>query len=314
MSIRLIRESSETPNITNRDDARMVRYAYSGMNGVVKSFGNELAYNASGGKFTVGTGRIVLQGWEVDIEGSGWEINLSSVSSMQSYVIYLELSLGTETAEIKASYLTGSTFPEIDLGDDLTQYPDGTARLPLYRFTISSSGTFSSVSKLVSTIPYAADKFSDIESRLEKLGFKEGSVVPPSGTSDVTISVNNNFLKRQGNYVIGTLAYSVSCGYVSDSQLPNKLTLIGTIPKEFLPASDTYISISFVGSELYYYTAPDTSTIYDIITTGERVWTGKIEAATGKITLYLANASYYDTAFAPASMIIQFGYEAKPLT
>ena len=36
MAIRLIRENSDTPNITNKDDARMIRYAYGGQNGYVK--------------------------------------------------------------------------------------------------------------------------------------------------------------------------------------------------------------------------------------------------------------------------------------
>lgn len=313
MSIRLIRQSSETPNITNRDDARMVRYAYSGMNGVVKSFGSELSYNASGGKFAVGTGRIVLQGWEVDIEGSGWEISLSSVSSTQRYVIYLELSVGSETAEIKASYLTGSAFPTIDPGDDLTQYPDGTARLPLYQFAVSSGGSFSSIKKLVSTIPYTADKISDIEIRLEKLGFKKGSAVPMSSTSDVTITVQKNELKRQGNYVIGTLAYAISCGYLFDSQMPEKFETIGILPLQFLPLEDTYVNISFSGSQLMYYTPPGSSMMYDIVTPSDRVWVGKIESASGRIVLESPIATYYDTTFLPTSMLIQFGYEAKPL-
>ena len=36
MSIRLIRQESQTPNVTNHDDARMVRYAYGGFDGFVK--------------------------------------------------------------------------------------------------------------------------------------------------------------------------------------------------------------------------------------------------------------------------------------
>ena len=37
MSIRLIRQESETPNVSNHDDARMVRYAYGGYDGFVRA-------------------------------------------------------------------------------------------------------------------------------------------------------------------------------------------------------------------------------------------------------------------------------------
>lgn len=316
MSIRLVRESSESPNITNRDDARMVRYAYNGMNGVVKSFGNELSYNASGGKFTIGTGRIVLQGWEVDIEGSAWELDVSSVTSGRRYVIYLEVNVAAEIAEIKASYLIGSAFPEIDPGDDLTAYPDGIARLPLYQFVVSNGGSYSLLEKLVPTIPYAADKFSDIESRLEKLGFKEGSVVPPSGTSDVTISVNNNFLKRQGNYVIGRLTYNITAKYIGISGLITNLLNFGLIPFSFLPTTDTVIKITVTGTNAKIVEAPDwSSSAIEVRIAGGYLVDAIISASDGTISL---NGNAPDNAagvlFSPNKVDITFGYEARPLT
>ena len=36
MGVRLIRQNSNTPNVTNIDDARMVRYAYGGYDGYVR--------------------------------------------------------------------------------------------------------------------------------------------------------------------------------------------------------------------------------------------------------------------------------------
>lgn len=63
MPVRLIRENSDTPNITNRDDARMIRYAYGGQNGFVKGRGTELSHTVNGNVFTINSGLINLQGW-----------------------------------------------------------------------------------------------------------------------------------------------------------------------------------------------------------------------------------------------------------
>lgn len=160
MSIRLIRQSSDTPNITNRDDTRMTRFAYGGIDGVVQGFGSELSYAVSGSKFVLNSGCIVLQGWEVDVEGTGWELDLSTVVGTQYHLVYLEVSVGVESAVIKSTYLTGST-PSIDFGDDLTKYPEGTARLPLYSFVIEN-GTIHSVVKKFSTLSYYGEKLNSL--------------------------------------------------------------------------------------------------------------------------------------------------------
>ena len=167
MAVRLVRKASETPNITNRDDVKMVRYAYGGYNGIVKNYGRELLPFFSGGELHLSTGRIVLQGWEVDLDGDGWGFISSISSGSQYYVAYLELSLITETAEIKTTYKTGS-YPEIDPGDDLTQFPSGIARLPLCQFQIVN-GKIAEANRVAPVIPYLTQKVLDLENDLKKL-------------------------------------------------------------------------------------------------------------------------------------------------
>ena len=258
MAIRLLRESSETPNITNKDDVRMIRYAYGGYNGVVQKYGEELAGSASGGTFRIGSGRVVLHGWEVEVEGDGWTLDLSSISSgAYYYTVYLEVNAELETAEIKYLYDTAQ-HPTIDPGDNLTEASSGTARLELYHFTVSY-GTISDVTRVCVIIPYGKynydtlldrqkgfesntgknfssvnDKLSthtsqigSIESRLSRLGFRQGSC-SVSGAS--TIQVNS--LKRQGNYVIMDVIF-----YTSNS------VFTVYIPSGFRPKSSVPISI-----------------------------------------------------------------------
>ena len=224
MSVKLLRESSDTPNITNRDDTRMIRYAYGGIDGVVKNFGNELSYTVTNSKFILNSGRIVLQGWEVDVDN--WELDLSTVTGTQYHLVYLEVNVAVETAVIKSAYLTGFV-PNIDTGNDLTKYPEGTARIPLYNFKYSYND-FEYITRVFSLIEYSADRLSSIENRLTKLGFREGAVIPVDGST-----VETNILKRQGNYVIGKFSTRHEEGfpYIVDDDYMQ----IGSVPPEFVP-------------------------------------------------------------------------------
>lgn len=132
MPLTLVRKSSIEPNITNRDDARMIRYAYGGYDGYVKGFGSELEATIDSPKevLHIGSGRIVLQGWEVDIDEAGVE---TQILSSASNAVYLEINLLTETAAIYNMYATGDNEPYVPEGDDLTASPNGVARLVLFR-------------------------------------------------------------------------------------------------------------------------------------------------------------------------------------
>lgn len=168
MGVRLVRESSQTPNITNKDDAKMVRYAYGGYDGVVKGYGQELGYTYENGIFKIGSGRVVLQGWEVDIDESGWTLNLKSVTGTRYYTVYLEVNLVTEKAELKSQHST-LAYPSIEPGDDLTNAPNGIANLVLYQFKLVN-GLIALIETKVQKINYVKDfaetltqKITDLE-------------------------------------------------------------------------------------------------------------------------------------------------------
>lgn len=186
MGLRLIRQESDTPNVSNHDDARMVRYAYGGYDGYVKNRGQEVGHAVSGTSFVVQSGVLSLQGWEVEVDANGVSIPTSaSVTNKTYFSVYLEVNCATDTAEIKSLTDTAG-FLDVPAGDDLTENTIGTARLLLYHFT-ATSGVIADVEKLVQEIPYGVDalnaaqseneqKFSEIEQRLDELGFSEASI------------------------------------------------------------------------------------------------------------------------------------------
>lgn len=152
MSIKMVREPSETPNITNIDDIVPFRYAYGNQNGYVKDRGSEISYSINGSQFTVNSGRLVLQGVECDISASGVTLTIDSVAELRYYVAYLQVNLALNTVTILTAYDT-VTYPTISRGDDLTELPTGTANLPLYKFT-ANGGVISNVEKIVNEINY----------------------------------------------------------------------------------------------------------------------------------------------------------------
>lgn len=181
MALRLVRKSSDTPNITNQDDVKMVRYAYGGIDGVVKDYGQELvAAYPTNGVFTIQSGRLVFQGWEIDVPEGGETITLYAPPSIVYYAIYLELNIISETATIKSTYGL-SEYPEISAGDDLTEVPNGVARLPLYRFTLNN-GVTTAFEKLIEIIPYAKDNY--LSKRFEGAFEKDGQRVKHATDAD----------------------------------------------------------------------------------------------------------------------------------
>lgn len=155
MAIKMVREPSETPNINNIDDIVPMRYAYGNQNGYVIGKGNEISNTVNGLNFTVNSGRLVLQGVECDIDAVGVTITIDNIATTRYYVVYLQVNLGLNTAQILSSYDT-ATYPTIDAGDDLTENTTGVARLPLYRFT-ATSGIISEVNKVVESIKYTSN-------------------------------------------------------------------------------------------------------------------------------------------------------------
>lgn len=174
MALRLVRQSSGKPNITNKDDVVSTRYSYGGYNGIVKSFGNECEYLAENGIFKVLDGRIVVDGWEIDIDGAGQSIDLSIYSGTNYFSVFAEINVANESVKIDSLYASGN-YPEVEKGEDLTDALSGTARILLYNVK-TENGSITEVVKKFNIIPYLAQKVLDIEKRLEELGFKEGYV------------------------------------------------------------------------------------------------------------------------------------------
>lgn len=181
MSVRLIRESSDTPNITNKDDARMIRYAYGGQNGYVQGSGAELSSTVNGNVFTINSGVINLQGWEVEIDSNGWSTTLSIADAAKKYcAVYVEVNLSLGGSS-KIDMMTSTEgYPDVPEGDDLTKNTSGTARLVLYHF-IAQSGNISEIKKVVNVMLYAGA----ISNRppVSSVSFINGAVATPSSVS-----------------------------------------------------------------------------------------------------------------------------------
>ena len=221
MGLRLIRQKSDTPNVQNTDDARMVRYAYGGYDGVVKNKGTECSYTTSGTTFKINSGVLVLQGWEIEIDGNGWEMSIDSLAKY--YAVYLEVNLATDTAAIKSAYATGAV-PSIESGDNLTTTINGTARMILYTFK-TSGGIISEVEKKVSVIRY-------LKEIAEELGFKEASVE----NGEITIETDWADATIAEGYPSGKIVKQGKCAVIESLKLKS-ITVDHT---------SSYISISGV--------------------------------------------------------------------
>lgn len=154
MGYRFIRQPSDAPTVSNRDDARLFRYALGDYNGYIKNYRSELSYTINGLDFTINSGVVVLQGYETEIDSSGATINLIYSPTRHYYVVYYEVNLATQTTKIDSVYDTVGD-PTLTHTEDLTANTDGISQMELYRFYVQS-GVVYSVSKIVQPIGYAA--------------------------------------------------------------------------------------------------------------------------------------------------------------
>ena len=255
----MVRQSSKTPNIRNIDDIIPFRYAYGDQNGYVLNRGNELSYTIEGSIFKINSGRIVLQGVESDIDANGESVQVDPIDELRYYVVYCKVNLATETSTIENVYDTAG-YPHVEAGDDLTKNTSGTASLELYRFQ-AQNGVISNIQKSVRAIEYSGTALvgydiqkGTVEERLSRLGFREGSISYYSGYT--AESPDEDYIKRQGNYVIGHLSLKsediLEGGLKITSKELNeqyshtviKDTVIGTLPKEFIPKELTQMDVA----------------------------------------------------------------------
>lgn len=256
MAIKMVREPSETPNINNIDDIVPMRYAYGGQNGYVIGKGTEISNTVNGLNFTINSGRLVLQGVECDIDAVGVTITIDNIATKRYYVVYLQVNLGLNSAQILSSYDT-ATYPTIDAGDDLTENTTGVARLPLYRFT-ATSGVISEVNKVVKSVKYINENFiknvkvdnavqadnsitqaqSDNSTKIATTAYVRTAIENVknivSGNIGISVSYTSiaaNQVKRQVNFVIGELTFEDS----NATRYTSGTIVIGNIPENFRP-------------------------------------------------------------------------------
>ena len=271
MGLRLIRQSSDTPSVSNTDDARMVRYAYGGDDGVVKNYGTELAPTISGSTLKIGSGCVVLHGWEVVLDANGYDVAVDNIDVLRYYSVYLEINLATESFDIKTLYDTAG-YPEVETGEDLTAHTTGTARLLLYQFT-AKAGVIENVAQKFSIMEYlkaqmqaVQNKFDGVEksftnvnqtittlqNRLNVLGFKQAVISGAESGSQVT---------RQGNYVIGhiklpgTINYYLDLYNIGYSSHQTKSLGAYIYPKQGDPYNTFHAKQDIVGTISYYVTS-----------------------------------------------------------
>ncbi len=150
-----------------------------------------------------------------------------------------------------------------------------------------------------------------IEQRLTNLGFKEGVV------DNLVATASTNFLKRQGNYIIGQLDFGNNSFY--NDTTDGNIVVIGCIPTNFRPKQDNYVFAPFkyayfdlLGGEYSYGLLK-----LKISTSGEIT----IESFSGNsYTLSTSDNTYSKTTSNSLSfntiygLKIQFGYEATPIS
>lgn len=238
MAVKMVREPSEIPSISNVDDFVGLRYAYGNQDGFVINKLNECSYKVIGNTFKVNSGRLVLQGVETDIDANGSSIIIDSIATKRFYSVYLEVNLERMTSLIKSSYDTAG-YPTIEKGDDLTKVTNGIAKMLLYTFD-ATNGIITNVQKKINAIAYSGTALvgydilkGTIEERLTNLGFKEG-VAKYTGT---TSHIINNSLKKQGKYVIFNF---------QATNVPANTDLTIIIPDEFKPKETVRIICGFI--------------------------------------------------------------------
>lgn len=196
MGVRLIRQNSNTPTVTNIDDARMVRYAYGGYDGYVKNRGTECGYSVNGVNFRITSGVLSLQGWESEVDSNGWSTTVDSIAQKRYFSVYYEVNGAAGTAEIKSIYDTAG-YPTIDPGDDLTRTTNGTARLLLYTFT-STNGIIADVAKKVDAIIYNMEAVNSL-----RQGLTDGTISVKNAENSKNINNLNLTQDEKGRLRIG---------------------------------------------------------------------------------------------------------------
>lgn len=302
MAHKMVRQPSETPNISNIDDIIPFRYAYGNQDGYVINKGTELSYTINGREFRINSGRVVLQGVEDDIDANGVSFTIDNISTTRYYVVYFRVNLSNNTTSYELTYDTAG-YPTIDIGDDLTKYSSGSSNLPIYRFK-ATSGVISEVEKVAKAIEYSGRALvgyninkGTVEERLTRLGFRQDNIT----------DINGNivgYIKREGNYVIGSI----------DPTLAN--SDINQLKEEFRPKEYIYFGckgkLLVSANGTFNGTKTQTGGSLPIVSFST---TGDVVFSSADVSVSETSGSYRGYAYAGARNleICNFGYEANPI-
>lgn len=230
--VQILRRESETPIVSAKDDAVLARYAYGGSRGIIQRVGEELSVTVDPSNslhVTVGSGRVVIDGWEIDISSAtNLMFQSSSQDSAFDYIV-LNIDLLSQTADLSTvTYENSHTFAS----EDLTENPTGSAQIAIWSRT-RKSGVPDSGKYEISRIEYLTDTIADINRRLEILGFKQGVFTFNSEDtiSGVTVEFIENSLRKQGKYVIVNLRCRVHA-------VTGKYPVLFVIPEGFAPKEE----------------------------------------------------------------------------
>lgn len=194
MAISMVRQPSETPNVTNIDDIIPFRYAYGDQNGYVIGKGQELSYTINGRDFRVNSGRVVLNGVESDVDANGVTFTIDNASETRYYVVYYQVNLATNTTDILLSNFSTTGYPVIDIGEDLTTNHSGLARMELYRFQ-TNGGVIGNVEKVIKAIEYTKNI------TVENSKNSKNSIVKDDGTF-LGFNLDENGVLKVGDIIV----------------------------------------------------------------------------------------------------------------
>ena len=254
MSVRIVRASSDVSTVFGKDDALVARYAYGADYGVVKYYQGEVTpYIPLDNRYIgIHSGRVVVYGWEVDIDREEFILQGSFEPSVQA--LYLLLTPVTETAHIYVRDITNLPYPyPLIEGDDLTSVPGGTAQILLASVQVDPGGYASSVDR-------GAPIISPSSERIEDLGFIEGVITPMSANLADYGTVIENWVIHQGDLAFGNFHVQFDFAAcpdgpkitVSGEQLDT--LVIAQIPRQFAPDKEEVVPV-FIITGLFFRNA-----------------------------------------------------------
>lgn len=207
MGIKIVREESDTPNIRNTDDFVSIRYAYGNQNGYVIGKGNELDITQVDAKnINIGSGRLVVQGVEVDIDANGVNIAFDDLSQTGDVYVSVYCKVNVALNEVVVEKMFDMVdYPVIEEGDDLTEKSSGIANIILAHVHFQN-GSILSIEKKVNSIQYTSGitvenskKVNNLEIKSDENGvLKIGDVIIPQKKllwqDSVNVAGNSNTL------------------------------------------------------------------------------------------------------------------------